>query len=105
MISRGIAELLHERSIEEFGGAKGIRDEGGVEVALARPYQTSLKAYSDEFIMSPLGIGDVQQHLQDARRRRPGDMVSGQQFPFTHLQQRSIVHEQVVHPSRWGLRG
>ena len=40
MISRAIAELLHERSIEEFGGAKGIRDEGGVEAALARPYQT-----------------------------------------------------------------
>lgn len=40
MISRAIAERLHERSIEEFGGAKGIRDEGGVEAALARPYQT-----------------------------------------------------------------
>ena len=40
MISRAIAERLHERSIEEFGGAKGMRDEGGVEAALARPYQT-----------------------------------------------------------------
>lgn len=40
MITRAAAERLHERSIEEFGGAKGIRDEGGVEAALARPYQT-----------------------------------------------------------------
>ena len=40
MISRAIAELLHARSIEEFGGGKGIRDEGGVDAALARPYQT-----------------------------------------------------------------
>lgn len=40
MISRAVAERFHERSIEEFGGAKGIRDEGGVEAALARPYQT-----------------------------------------------------------------
>ena len=40
MISRALAERFHERSIAEFGGANGIRDEGGVEAALARPYQT-----------------------------------------------------------------
>lgn len=38
MITRAVAERFHERSIEEFGGANGIRNEGEVEAALARPY-------------------------------------------------------------------
>ena len=38
MITRALAERFHERYIKEFGGAKGLRDEGGVEAALARPY-------------------------------------------------------------------
>jgi len=31
---------LHDRSIDDFGGAKGIRDTGLLESALARPFQT-----------------------------------------------------------------
>jgi death on curing protein len=31
---------LHDVSIEDFGGAKGIRDVGLLESALARPFQT-----------------------------------------------------------------
>ncbi len=31
---------LHDASIEDFGGAKGIRDIGLLESALARPFQT-----------------------------------------------------------------
>lgn len=30
----------HNRVIEEFGGSKGIRDQSGLEAALARPYMT-----------------------------------------------------------------
>ncbi len=40
MISLEIAEKFHARSIEEFGGAKGLRDQGALEASLARPYQT-----------------------------------------------------------------
>lgn len=40
MITIEVAEKLHARSIEEFGGAKGIRDQGALEAALARPFQT-----------------------------------------------------------------
>lgn len=32
---------LHDKSIDDFGGAKGIRDSGMLESALARPFQTS----------------------------------------------------------------
>jgi death-on-curing protein len=31
---------LHDASIEDFGGAKGVRDMGLLESALARPFQT-----------------------------------------------------------------
>ena len=40
MITVEIAEKLHARSIEEFGGVKGIRDKGALEAALGRPFQT-----------------------------------------------------------------
>ena len=32
--------ILHNASIEDFGGGKGIRDTGLLESALARPFQT-----------------------------------------------------------------
>jgi death on curing protein len=32
--------LLHEESLAEFGGARGLRDEGLLESALARPQHT-----------------------------------------------------------------
>ncbi|MEQ1554455.1 MAG: type II toxin-antitoxin system death-on-curing family toxin [Ferruginibacter sp.] len=31
---------LHEASIDDFGGAKGVRDLGHLESAIARPFQT-----------------------------------------------------------------
>lgn len=40
MITKEIILRLHELSIRDFGGAEGIRDEGLMESAIARPYQT-----------------------------------------------------------------
>jgi death on curing protein len=40
MISRVFIDRLHELSIEKYGGAMGIRDEGLLESAIARPFQT-----------------------------------------------------------------
>ena len=36
-ISKKALLLLHEESLAEFGGARGLRDEGLLESALARP--------------------------------------------------------------------
>jgi len=36
-ISKKALLLLHEESLSEFGGARGLRDEGLLESALARP--------------------------------------------------------------------
>jgi death-on-curing protein len=38
-VEREIALAIHERLISEFGGMSGIRDEGLLESALARPRQ------------------------------------------------------------------
>jgi death-on-curing protein len=38
-ISRALVTLLHDRQIAEHGGSAGLRDEGLLESALARPQQ------------------------------------------------------------------
>jgi death-on-curing protein len=40
MISFVQAERVHALLVAEFGGATGLRDPGGLEACLARPYQT-----------------------------------------------------------------
>jgi death-on-curing protein len=40
MISVDEALTYHNEVIEEFGGSKGIRDQAGLEAALARPWMT-----------------------------------------------------------------
>lgn len=40
MISIDDILILHERSIADYGGMKGIRDLGMLESAIARPFQT-----------------------------------------------------------------
>jgi death-on-curing protein len=40
MVSKVFIDRLHELSIEKYGGSMGIRDEGLLESAIARPFQT-----------------------------------------------------------------
>lgn len=40
MISKESVLRIHELSIAKYGGSNGIRDEGLLESAIARPYQT-----------------------------------------------------------------
>jgi death-on-curing protein len=40
MISLDLALTIHDKSIEVYGGGKGLRDEGALLAALARPFQT-----------------------------------------------------------------
>ncbi|MBS4063777.1 MAG: type II toxin-antitoxin system death-on-curing family toxin [Chitinophagaceae bacterium] len=40
MITKEIILRLHELSIIEYGGSHGLRAEGSLESAIARPYQT-----------------------------------------------------------------
>jgi len=40
MITKEVLLRLHELSIYDYGGSPGLRDEGLLESAIARPYQT-----------------------------------------------------------------
>ena len=40
MIDINEVEKIHDILLENFGGAKGIRDKGALESAINRPYQT-----------------------------------------------------------------
>ena len=40
MITAKEAADIHKLIIEKFGGSSGIRDEGALESALTRPFQT-----------------------------------------------------------------
>jgi death-on-curing protein len=56
--------LLHEQSLAEFGGASGLRDEGLLESALARPQ--NVQAYRSDCTLAGLaasyGFGLAKNH-------------------------------------------
>lgn len=51
-ISKKALLLLHEESLAQFGGARGLRDEGLLDSALARPQNTN--AYNPDSTMADL---------------------------------------------------
>jgi death-on-curing protein len=51
-ISKKALLLLHEESLAEFGGGRGLRDEGLLESALARPHNAY--AYKPDITISEL---------------------------------------------------
>lgn len=63
-ISKKALLLLHEESLAEFGGARGMRDEGLLDSALARPQNT--RAYDAESTIADLaasyGFGLAKNH-------------------------------------------
>jgi death-on-curing protein len=63
-ISKKALLLLHEESLAEFGGARGLRDEGLLDSALARPKNTH--AYNAESSIADLaasyGYGLAKNH-------------------------------------------
>jgi death-on-curing protein len=63
-ISKKALLLLHEESLAEFGGARGLRDEGLLDSALARPKNTY--AYNAESSIADLaasyGYGLAKNH-------------------------------------------
>jgi death-on-curing protein len=62
-VSRQALELLHDESIAEHGGAAGIRDEGLLESALARPLNQA--AYGSPDVATPAasyGVGLAKNH-------------------------------------------
>ena len=62
-IDRRALELLHGESLREHGGAGGLRDEGLLESALARPVNLALYGSPDAFdLAASYGVGLAKNH-------------------------------------------
>lgn len=62
-ISRRALELLHNEGIAEHGGASGLRDEGMLESALARPQQLAHYGEPDvAALAASYGYGLIKNH-------------------------------------------
>lgn len=62
-VSRQALELLHDESIAEHGGGSGIRDEGLLESALARPLNQAAYGSPDAATLAAsYGVGLAKNH-------------------------------------------
>lgn len=70
-VDRRALELLHDESLAEHGGASGLRDEGLLESALARPLNLAAYGRPDVAdLAAAYGVGLAKNHpLVDGNKR------------------------------------
>lgn len=62
-VNRQVLLLLHDESLAEHGGASGLRDEGLLDSALARPVNLALYAQPDvAALAASYGVGLAKNH-------------------------------------------
>ncbi len=78
-ISKKALLLLHEESLAEFGGGRGLRDEGLLDSALARPH--NVYAYNPEStifeLIAAVGFGLAKNHAFVDGNKRAAFMSIG----------------------------
>lgn len=77
-LSRRALELLHDESLAEHGGLPGLRDEGLLESALARPHQ--LLAYGEPDVAAlaaAYGFGLIRNHAFADGNKRVAFLATG----------------------------
>ena len=77
-LSRRALELLHDESLAEHGGLPGLRDEGLLESALARPQQ--LLAYGEPdaaALAAAYGFGLIRNHAFADGNKRAAFLATG----------------------------
>jgi death on curing protein len=93
-ISKKALLLLHEESLAAFGGARGLRDEGLLDSALARPL--NLHAYNPESIIGDLaasyGFGLAKNHAFVDGNKRAAFLSIGL---FLAINRHRLVADQV----------
>lgn len=77
-ISRRALELLHDESLAEHGGRPGLRDEGLLESALARPLQLMTYGEPDlAALAAAYGFGLVHNHAFVDGNERAAFLATG----------------------------
>jgi death on curing protein len=82
-IDRRALELLHDESLAEHGGAAGLRDEGLLESALARPHNLAAYGAPDGHeLAAAYGVGLAKNHAFIDGNKRAAFLAVGM---FLHL--------------------
>lgn len=77
-LSRRALELLHDESLAEHGGRAGLREEGLLESALARPHQLLAYAQPDvAALAASYGFGLVRHHAFVDGNKRVAFLATG----------------------------
>jgi len=77
-INRKVLLLLHDESLAEHGGAGGLRDEGLLESALARPLNVALYSDPDAAVLAAsYGVGLAKNHAFDDGNKRAAFLAVG----------------------------
>jgi len=77
-VSRRALELLHDESLAEHGGRSGLRDEGLLESALARPHQLLAYAEPDAAALAAAyGFGLIRNHAFVDGNKRVAFLATG----------------------------
>ena len=92
-VHRRALELLHDESLAEHGGASGLRDEGLLESALARPLNLAAYGTPDVFALAAAyGVGLAKNHAFVDGNKRAAFLAAGL---FLHLNGVSLVATQI----------
>jgi len=77
-LSRRALELLHDESLAEHGGLPGLRDEGLLESALARPHQLLAYGQPDAAALAAAyGFGLIRNHVFADGNKRVAFLATG----------------------------
>ena len=77
-LSRRALELLHDESLAEHGGLPGLRDEGLLESALARPHQMVAYGQPDvAALAAAYGFGLIRNHAFVDGNKRVAFLATG----------------------------
>ena len=77
-VSRRALELLHDESLAEHGGRSGLRDEGLLESALARPHQLLAYGKPDAAALAAAyGFGLIRNHAFVDGNKRVAFLATG----------------------------
>ncbi len=91
-LSREAIDLIHEASLEAFGGADGVRDENALESALAQPMHEHFYRRSDLFQIAAA----YAYHIAENQPYIDGNKRTGLLSALNFLAQNGLISDRPV---------
>jgi death-on-curing protein len=90
---RSLIDAVHDAQIAEHGGADGLRDEGALDSALARPVNLNAYGETDVFrLAAAYGFGIVRNHPFVDGNKRTAFLAA---YVFLHINGHEIIVDEV----------